>query len=156
MDSPCYGFILYNPFSMRHLILLFAFTFSFCGSLSLQASQAPAPLPVQAQLSPEAFKANLKNARKAWKAERKQMTREEKRAYRAKAKQFRRQLREARRQNADEEFLLIVIVTILLPPLGVFLYEGDITSNFWISLLLTLLFFVPGLVFSLLVVFDAI
>lgn len=45
-----------------------------------------------------------------------------------------------------------VIVAILLPPLGVYLHEGEINNRFWISLLLTLLFYVPGLVYSLIVI----
>ena len=53
---------------------------------------------------------------------------------------------------ADETNLLIIIITILIPPLGVAIYEGGITSKFWLSLLLTLLFYVPGLIYSLLVV----
>lgn len=48
--------------------------------------------------------------------------------------------------------LIILIVTIILPPLGVFLYEGDFTTRFWISLILTLLLWLPGLIYSLLVV----
>lgn len=51
-----------------------------------------------------------------------------------------------------ENTLLLVIVTILLPPLGVFLHQGAINTQFWISLLLTLLFYVPGLIYSLIVV----
>ena len=45
-----------------------------------------------------------------------------------------------------------VIVAILLPPLGVYLHEGEINNRFWISLLLTLLFYVPGLIYSLIVI----
>lgn len=55
-------------------------------------------------------------------------------------------------QAVSDDQLLIIIITILLPPLGVALYEGDITTKFWISLLLTLLFYIPGLIYSLLVV----
>lgn len=47
---------------------------------------------------------------------------------------------------------LIIILAILIPPLGVYLYEGEINSKFWISLLLTLLFWLPGAIYSLLVV----
>lgn len=54
------------------------------------------------------------------------------------------------------EQVVIIICAILLPPLGVYLYEGEITNRFWISLLLTLLFFVPGMIYSLLVVTDTI
>lgn len=47
--------------------------------------------------------------------------------------------------------VLLIIVTVLLPPLGVALHEG-ITKRFWISLVLTLLLFIPGLIYSLYVV----
>ena len=48
--------------------------------------------------------------------------------------------------------LLLVILAILLPPLAVYLHEGVINSKFWISLVLTLLFFVPGVIYALIVV----
>lgn len=44
--------------------------------------------------------------------------------------------------NAD---LLRVILSVLIPPLGVFLQEG-LNKHFWINLILTLLAYVPGLV----------
>lgn len=48
--------------------------------------------------------------------------------------------------------LLLVILAILLPPLAVYLHQGEINSKFWISLLLTLLFWVPGVIYALIVV----
>ncbi len=57
-------------------------------------------------------------------------------------------------QDRSTNTLLLVIVTILLPPLGVLLYEGELTSKFWIALLLTLLFYLPGLIYALLVIFG--
>jgi uncharacterized membrane protein YqaE (UPF0057 family) len=59
---------------------------------------------------------------------------------------------EAAPNQTDENTLLLVIVAILLPPLAMFLYEGDITGRFWISLLLTLLFYFPGLIYTLIVI----
>ena len=60
------------------------------------------------------------------------------------------------RQNgyADERTLLYVILAILLPPLAVYLHQGEINSKFWISLLLSFLFWIPGVIYSLLVVLD--
>nr|WP_225840855.1 YqaE/Pmp3 family membrane protein [Rufibacter glacialis] len=49
----------------------------------------------------------------------------------------------------------MIVLAILLPPLAVFLHEG-LGSRFWISILLTLLFFIPGVIFALLVVTDSI
>ncbi|MFP4229109.1 MAG: YqaE/Pmp3 family membrane protein [Salinivenus sp.] len=45
----------------------------------------------------------------------------------------------------DTSDLIRVLISVLLPPLGVFLKEG-IGTQFWINLLLTLLGYVPGLV----------
>ncbi len=50
--------------------------------------------------------------------------------------------------------LLLVILAILLPPLAVFLHEGKLNSKFWLDLLLTLLFYVPGLIYALIVIFG--
>jgi len=50
--------------------------------------------------------------------------------------------------SASSADLLRVLISVLLPPLGVFLQEG-IGSQFWINLLLTLLGYVPGLVHAI-------
>ena len=56
----------------------------------------------------------------------------------------------------DEQTILLVILAILLPPLAVYLHENAINTKFWISLLLTILFWVPGVIYALLVVLGAI
>ena len=48
--------------------------------------------------------------------------------------------------------LLLVILAILLPPLAVYLHQGEINKKFWICLLLTLLFFLPGVIYALIVI----
>ena len=48
--------------------------------------------------------------------------------------------------------LLLVILAILLPPLAVYLHEGAINSKFWIDLLLTLLIWLPGVIYALIVI----
>lgn len=50
--------------------------------------------------------------------------------------------------SSDAEFIVIVILCFLLPPLAVFLLHG-ISAQFWISLLLTILFWVPGVIYAL-------
>jgi len=54
--------------------------------------------------------------------------------------------------EASTNTLLLVILAILLPPLAVYLHEGVINSKFWIDLLLTLLFYLPGLIYALIVI----
>ena len=44
-----------------------------------------------------------------------------------------------------------IVAALLLPPLGVYLSEG-VTRNFWIAGGLTLLAFLPGVIFAELVV----
>jgi len=50
--------------------------------------------------------------------------------------------------------VLLAILAVLLPPLAVYLHEGEINGKFWLSLLLTLLFFVPGVIYALIVVLS--
>jgi uncharacterized membrane protein YqaE (UPF0057 family) len=50
--------------------------------------------------------------------------------------------------SPDSADLLRVILSVLLPPLGVFLQEG-IGTQFWINVLLTLLGYIPGLVHAI-------
>ncbi|MEP2235390.1 MAG: YqaE/Pmp3 family membrane protein [Alteripontixanthobacter sp.] len=48
--------------------------------------------------------------------------------------------------------IIILIATILLPPLGVALKHG-LSNDFWINLILTIIFFVPGLIHGIYVNF---
>ena len=50
--------------------------------------------------------------------------------------------------SSDSADLLRILLSIVLPPLGVFLQEG-IGTQFWINLLLTLLGYIPGLVHAI-------
>ncbi len=61
----------------------------------------------------------------------------------------RKAIRKAKRTlNDDADTLLLVIIAILLPPLAVLLVDG-LTAPFWLDLLLTLLFYFPGLIYAL-------
>ena len=54
--------------------------------------------------------------------------------------------------EADNETILYALLALFIPPLAVALYEDDITSHFWIALLLTLLFFLPGVIYALVII----
>lgn len=58
--------------------------------------------------------------------------------------------------NLKIEQIVLIILAILIPPVAVYLKEDSITSHFWIDLILCLLFWLPGIIFALLVVADAI
>ncbi|MBX9852254.1 MAG: YqaE/Pmp3 family membrane protein [Cytophagaceae bacterium] len=48
--------------------------------------------------------------------------------------------------------VVLVIIAILLPPLAVALVDG-LTGPFWLSIVLTLLFYLPGLIYALFRIF---
>ena len=71
-------------------------------------------------------------------------------------KEIKNSLREVLKEAADETQIVEIILAVLIPPLAVFLHEDGINNRFWISLLLTILFFIPGVIYALLVVTDSI
>ena len=131
---------MYKNF-MRSLFMLMAFTIlvpvSYSASLPSAASTEPDPATVKSaltgfnDLSKKEKKSRIKEVKKAVKE------------YKANKKAG---------KDVSENTLLLVIIAILLPPLAVYLHQGEINSKFWISLLLTLLFYVPGLIYSLIVI----
>jgi uncharacterized membrane protein YqaE (UPF0057 family) len=58
----------------------------------------------------------------------------------------------AAKAEGGESKVLLAILAILLPPLAVYLHEDQVNSKFWISILLTLLFWIPGVIYALIVV----
>ncbi len=54
--------------------------------------------------------------------------------------------------QSDEEDLLLIILAIFIPPLAVFLHEGSWNTTCWINLILTLLFWLPGIIHALWVI----
>lgn len=56
--------------------------------------------------------------------------------------------------TTSDNTILLVILAILLPPLAVYLHQEEINSKFWIDLLLTLLFWLPGVIYALVVILS--
>lgn len=77
--------------------------------------------------------------------ERRELKREQRKAVKAALTDY---------QDADTNTILLVILAILLPPVAVLVHQGELNSKFWIALLLTLLFYLPGLIYALLVIFG--
>ncbi|GAV08729.1 hypothetical protein RvY_18383 [Ramazzottius varieornatus] len=61
---------------------------------------------------------------------------------------YRRESHRHKGSRMEGSQILAAIISIFIPPLGVAIYKG-ITRDFWINLLLTILFFIPGLVHAL-------
>ena len=127
----------------RTLLLVLAFStimpLSFAASMS---KPAPEPDPATVKAAVDAFKAlPAKEKRERFK--------ELKKAF----KQFKADKKAGREPVAST--VVQVIFAILIPPLGVFLHEGEINGRFWIDLLLTILFFIPGMIYALIVVLGS-
>jgi len=103
--------------------------------------QSPMPDAITLKSAVDDFK-NLSRV------ERKDRIREAKAAFKA----YKKDKREGKAAESSSNRLLEIIVTILLPPVGVLIHEGGVDSKFWIDLLLWLLFYIPGLIYGLIVV----
>lgn len=102
---------------------------------------APAPLEEVTLTEPEALAMAKERIASMTKAEKKELKKE---------------VREVMKQDRGGRVSIIeIILAVLLPPLAVFLHSG-IGTQFWISLILTLLFWIPGVIYALLVVTDSI
>lgn len=66
-----------------------------------------------------------------------------------------RQIKKMMRSGSpSDNQVLEIILAILLPPVAVLVHENNVTTKFWIDLILTLLFWLPGAIYALLVVFN--
>ena len=59
-------------------------------------------------------------------------------------------------KSANVEMWLLIVLAILLPPLAVYLHQGEINTKFWLSILFWFLFIIPGVIYALLVVTNTI
>lgn len=84
----------------------------------------------------------------------KSLSRKEKKERFREVKKVLKEYRTHKRADTSTNTLLLVILAILLPPLAVYLHEGTINNRFWISLILTLLFWLPGVIYALIVVLS--
>lgn len=111
------------------------------------AMTAPAPVSAPAtEPDPAVVKAAVEEFKSLSRKERKARIKDVKKALR----HFKAEKRAGR--EPSDNTVLLVILAILLPPLAVYLHEGEINNRFWISLILTLLFWLPGVIYALIIV----
>ncbi|MDF1672449.1 MAG: YqaE/Pmp3 family membrane protein [Vicingaceae bacterium] len=58
--------------------------------------------------------------------------------------------------NKRASEILIAVLCIFLPPIAVVLYEDGVTTNFWVDLVATLLFWLPGIILAFLICFAGV
>lgn len=127
--------------------LLLLFTISISVVTPAFATLIPATSN-NSQPSPASVKKALAEFKNLSKKERKERISEVKKEI----KKFNRENKETKKSKVDQ--IVLIILAVLLPPLAVYLHQGEVNGKFWISLLLTLLFFLPGVIYALLVVTD--
>jgi uncharacterized membrane protein YqaE (UPF0057 family) len=121
-------------------LVLFAIAPNFAATAYMSK---PAEVAAHSTESPAAMQATH-----AAKADWGKLSAKEKRAKRHHIKQA---LKDAKHSGADGETVLLVILAIILPPLAMALYDG-LSARFWISLLLTILGYLPGLIYTLVII----
>jgi uncharacterized membrane protein YqaE (UPF0057 family) len=139
---------------MKKLVSKIAILF-LASSLFLNPSYAAPALPgstTSNNVAGPGDPATLKSAL----AEFKNLSRKEKKE---RLKQVKKEMKafKASKKNGGEpstNTLLLVILAIILPPLAVYLHQGEINKKFWIDLILTLLFFLPGIIYALYVILS--
>ena len=133
--------------TMKKIVLSFLAVLIITGSANpLSAAVLPPVSHSIEKPDPAVVKAAVEAFKNLPKAERK-----------LKIKELKKELKriKAERKAGNEpstSTVLLVILAIILPPLAVYLHEGVINKRFWISLILTLLFWVPGIIYALIII----
>ncbi len=96
-------------------------------SAVLPSSSVPAPVT---EPDPAAIKASLEEFRSLSKKEKKSRLKEARKAIREYKKQKRKGM------DPSTDTLLLVIIALLIPPLAVYLHQGETNNKFWITTLL--------------------
>lgn len=123
---------------------------SLCATAPVSATVVINPVKSSQPGDPDPAKVN------AAVAEFKSLSRKEKRERIKDVKKTIRQYKAEKKAGSDPstDTVLLAILAILLPPLAVYLHEGEINSKFWLDLILTLIFWIPGVVYALIVVLS--
>lgn len=132
---------------MKKIFTRLALVATLSGLFLFNATAATLPgKPTSTEPDPATVKAALSEFSKLSKADKK-----------ARFKEVKKVLKEYKANKKAEPVtgtFLQVLFAILIPPLGVYLHEGEINKRFWIDLLLTILFFIPGMIYALVVVLE--
>ena len=112
--------------------------------------------PAFAVVAPIAPATDIETAAREYRESLKEMSRKERRALKREQRSAVKDALRAHREggDADTNTILLVILAILLPFAAVWVYEGSFTNRVLIALLLTLLFYLPGLIYALITIFE--
>jgi uncharacterized membrane protein YqaE (UPF0057 family) len=136
----------------RNLLLLFICLNIILPAQVFSASLSKTPQEAAKEVSAEPAIGALQDAMKEFRS----LSRKERKE---KLKDVKSQLKHYKAEQAAgrepvTNTLLLVIIAILLPPLAVYLHQGEINNKFWIALLLTILLYLPGLIYALVTILS--
>jgi uncharacterized membrane protein YqaE (UPF0057 family) len=134
---------MYKKFTRTVLMVLTLVTLT---APSFAVSFPSSTTPASTEPNEATVKAAVKEFNSLSKKEKKERVKEVKKAI----KQFNAEKKAGKEPSTNT--VLLVILAILLPPVAVLVHQGELNSKFWISLLLTLLFFLPGVIYALIVI----
>ena len=137
----------FKSLSLLTFCLIFS-QLSFAGSA---VDHNPNVEKTPAMIAGEDFANALKDY-KDFREHKKEMSRKDRKAKRKEVKKNLKQSVKALKEASDVDMTLLIILAILIPFLAMYLYEGAITNRFWISLILSLLFWIPGVIYTLIVI----
>jgi uncharacterized membrane protein YqaE (UPF0057 family) len=139
---------------MKKLLLLLTIICLFLSAQSVHASITSNPSSSDSATvkDPMADEAVVKDALTEFKS----LKRVERKARLQEARKTWKEYKAAKKAGTDPDTntVLLAILAILLPPLAVYLHEHAVNGKFWLSVLLTLLFWLPGVVYALIVVLS--
>ena len=133
---------------MKKIFSSFLMAAILLSTIPLQSSASL--IPGGGEPSPATVKAALAEFKSLSKQERKQRVKDVKKEL----KDFKKEKKA--NKSAKVDMVLLIILAILLPPLAVYLHQGEINGRFWLSILLWFCFIIPGVIYALLVVTDTV
>lgn len=131
------------------IICSYSFTPSHAAVLPSSNATVPASVP-DPKPDPEKIRAAIREFNALPKKERKAKLKQAKQAI----KEYKKQKRKG--MDPDTDTLLLVILAILIPPLAVYLHQGETNTKFWITTLLWVVGLIAGFIFSWLLILAAI
>ena len=134
---------------MKRILLLFVVISIFLSSTPVHAVVTP-PASTSQPGPGDPDKSAVKAAMEEWKS----LSKKERRERTKDAKKGLKDFKAARKAGKEPSTntLLLCILAILLPPLAVYLHEGEINNRFWLSILLWILLILPGIIYALIIV----
>jgi uncharacterized membrane protein YqaE (UPF0057 family) len=152
---------------MRKKLLVFSFPLfmSVLSFTSYAAIDSKDQKEAATAVTPEPVVGSVQEAMKEFR----ELSHREKRSRFKEMKKALKEFEAQKKQGADvsTNTLLLILIAIFIPPLAVYLHEGEINNTFWISVLLTVLGYIlfgwagvlflgsiPGIIHALIVILQ--